>query len=128
MEGSVLSFLKAEWKVSDTGSAHWASSYLSSLAYLVHLQEICLCQMTIKCRISPLHIHINSSCVIWTQYHRIHCSTWVYFPVHSFFFSRKNIYLSFFLAYMVHLQAISYVHIYFIKKKKSEITRWLLLK
>jgi hypothetical protein len=30
MEGSVLSFLKAEWKVSDTGSAHlacWAPSY-----------------------------------------------------------------------------------------------------
>jgi hypothetical protein len=26
MEGSVLSFLKAEWKVSDTGSSHWASS------------------------------------------------------------------------------------------------------
>jgi hypothetical protein len=26
MEGSVLSFLKAEWKVSDTGSAHGASS------------------------------------------------------------------------------------------------------
>ena len=26
MEGSVLSFLKAEWKVSDAGSAHWASS------------------------------------------------------------------------------------------------------
>ena len=26
MEGSVLSFLKAECKVSDTGSAHWASS------------------------------------------------------------------------------------------------------
>ena len=28
MEGSVLSFLKAEWKVSDTGSAHWSSSIL----------------------------------------------------------------------------------------------------
>jgi hypothetical protein len=28
MEGSVLSFLKAEWKVSDTGSAHWASSLI----------------------------------------------------------------------------------------------------
>jgi hypothetical protein len=28
MEGSVLSFLKAEWKVSDIGSAHWASSLL----------------------------------------------------------------------------------------------------
>jgi len=27
MEGSVLSFLKAEWKVSDTDSAHWASSF-----------------------------------------------------------------------------------------------------
>ena len=26
MEGSVLSFIKAELKVSDTGSAHWASS------------------------------------------------------------------------------------------------------
>jgi hypothetical protein len=26
MEGCVLSFLKAEWKVSDTGSAHWVSS------------------------------------------------------------------------------------------------------
>jgi hypothetical protein len=29
MEGSVLSFLKAEWKVSDTGLAHWASSFIS---------------------------------------------------------------------------------------------------
>jgi hypothetical protein len=28
MEGSVLSFLKAEWKVSDTGSTHWASSFV----------------------------------------------------------------------------------------------------
>jgi hypothetical protein len=28
MEGSVLSFLKAEWKVSDTGLAHWASSII----------------------------------------------------------------------------------------------------
>jgi hypothetical protein len=28
MEDSVLSFLKAEWKVSDTGSDHWASSII----------------------------------------------------------------------------------------------------
>ena len=28
MEGSVLSFPKAEWKVSDTVSAHWASSII----------------------------------------------------------------------------------------------------
>jgi hypothetical protein len=27
MEGSVLNFLKAEWKVRVGGSAHWASSY-----------------------------------------------------------------------------------------------------
>jgi hypothetical protein len=31
MEGSVLSFLKAEWKVSDTGSVHWASSYIYNI-------------------------------------------------------------------------------------------------
>ena len=38
MEGSVLSFLKAEWKVSDTGSAHWASS--SNLSYVIRLAKI----------------------------------------------------------------------------------------
>jgi hypothetical protein len=36
MEGSVLSFLKAEWKMSDTGSAHWASSCL----YLLTLYTV----------------------------------------------------------------------------------------
>jgi hypothetical protein len=30
-EGSVLSFLKAEWKVSDTDSTHWASSFFHRL-------------------------------------------------------------------------------------------------
>ena len=34
MEGSVLNFLKAEWKVSDTGSVHWASS-CNSYQYLL---------------------------------------------------------------------------------------------
>jgi hypothetical protein len=33
MEGSVLNFLKAEWKVNDTGSAHWASSFRYALRY-----------------------------------------------------------------------------------------------
>jgi hypothetical protein len=33
MEGSALSFLKAEWMVSDTGSAHWASSNLVNLTW-----------------------------------------------------------------------------------------------
>ena len=31
MEGSVLSFLKEDWKVSDTGSAHGASSFIIAL-------------------------------------------------------------------------------------------------
>jgi hypothetical protein len=47
MEGSVLSFLKAEWKVSDTGSAYWASSFfyhwqsftLSWFQVLVHMAK-----------------------------------------------------------------------------------------
>jgi hypothetical protein len=38
MEGSVLSFLKAEWKVSDTGSAHWASSF--HIKFLHNLQLV----------------------------------------------------------------------------------------
>jgi len=49
MEGSVLSFLKAEWKVSDTGSAHWASSLsgyqntsllANSITYVLFLSPI----------------------------------------------------------------------------------------
>jgi hypothetical protein len=46
MEGSVLSFLKAEWKVSDTatGSAHWASSY---------------CLTTIDCWLYTMYVPCN---------------------------------------------------------------------
>ena len=32
MEGSVLGFCKAEWRVSDTGSAHWTSSFKMVIA------------------------------------------------------------------------------------------------
>jgi hypothetical protein len=46
MEDSVLSFLKAEWKVRDTGSAHWASSKLykgpsidAAYQVLIHLAK-----------------------------------------------------------------------------------------
>jgi hypothetical protein len=38
MEGSVLSFLKAEWKVSDTGSAHWASSLSLKVFFFIDFQ------------------------------------------------------------------------------------------
>ena len=47
MEGSVLSFRKAEWKVSDTG--HWASSllcqnfiYVEDIDYLSPVERLCL--------------------------------------------------------------------------------------
>jgi hypothetical protein len=54
MKGSVLSFLKAEWKVSDTGSAHWASSFLydivlhtgKKLFYLFN--RCCLAHLVVK--------------------------------------------------------------------------------
>ena len=39
MEGSELSFLKAEWKVSDTGSAHWTSSLTSNQQYFSSVPE-----------------------------------------------------------------------------------------
>ena len=39
MEDSVFSFLKAEWKVSDTGSAHWASS-LNKYSYKKVYQDM----------------------------------------------------------------------------------------
>jgi hypothetical protein len=44
MEGCVLSFLKVEWKVSDTGSAHWASSlYLQAALHVNQYNSIFLC-------------------------------------------------------------------------------------
>jgi hypothetical protein len=41
MEGSVLSFIKAEWKVSDTGSAHLVSS-LNKIDGVVQKGAICI--------------------------------------------------------------------------------------
>jgi hypothetical protein len=54
MEGSVLSFLKAEWKVSDTGSAHWTSSFtparfkscLGFFSFLLIYSKPCLLQLS----------------------------------------------------------------------------------
>jgi hypothetical protein len=43
MEGSVLNFLKVEWKVSDTGSvgsAHWASSFMIKLQFTIFLLKL----------------------------------------------------------------------------------------
>ena len=37
MEGAVLSFFKTEWKVSDTGSVHWASSLFNMEGFEVDI-------------------------------------------------------------------------------------------
>jgi hypothetical protein len=50
IEGSVLSFLKAEWKVSDTGSVHWASSFLLPLEIQLSRRE---CLDSIDCLTQP---------------------------------------------------------------------------
>jgi hypothetical protein len=42
MEGSVLNFLKAEWKVSNTGSAHWASSLFAVFNVVIWNSVVCL--------------------------------------------------------------------------------------
>jgi hypothetical protein len=52
MEGSVLSFLRAEWKVSDTGSAQcWASSVGIVLAETQQRRDIgmLITESTIEC-------------------------------------------------------------------------------
>jgi hypothetical protein len=50
MEGSVLRFLKAEWKVSDTGSAHWASSLI-----VWHLSNSKISLLTDRDEMSNVH-------------------------------------------------------------------------
>jgi hypothetical protein len=40
MEGSVLSFLKVEWKVSDTGSGHWAFIEVNVTSERNNLQQV----------------------------------------------------------------------------------------
>ena len=49
MEGSVLSFLKAEWKVNDTGSAHWSSTLNSEhLSVMIDLLFSCILFSSVK--------------------------------------------------------------------------------
>jgi hypothetical protein len=50
MEGSVLSFLKAEWKVSDTGLAHSASSCIEFINFrspFEAIYDLCLVRNSI---------------------------------------------------------------------------------
>ena len=50
MESSVLSFLKAEWKVSDTGLDHWASNLSTNVVHPVIYE------------ISAFYLHVENTC------------------------------------------------------------------
>ena len=61
MKGSVLSFLKAEWKVSDTatGSAHWASSYCLTTVDCIQCMCLVILYYLKYCYVKPsLHLAI----------------------------------------------------------------------
>jgi hypothetical protein len=65
MEGSVLSLLKAEWKASDTGSAHWAYSFTYLPADQVGQCKDC----SIRTIVAKHFAHLNEkkiiSCCFW---------------------------------------------------------------
>jgi len=84
-EGSVLSFLKAEWKVSDTGSAHWASSILTCLFVFnvtrqqeINILYLLLCAINIifsklcYCRTMMIHLpcRIYNTFSTYSKLHR----------------------------------------------------------
>ena len=63
MEGSVLSFLQAEWKVSYTGSAHWASSFL-----IEFMEQVCDIYFYFRNRMA---IFGEENCIrlLWKNHH-----------------------------------------------------------
>jgi hypothetical protein len=73
MEGSVLSFLKAEWKVSDTGSAHWASS-----SVLYYLSD----NTTVSMRVTIKEMFFNFKFLLEVQmyFFHVHFNTNLFFP------------------------------------------------
>ena len=80
MEGSVLSFLKAEWKVSDTGSAHWISSILL-VAHQIH---------HIWCTVVLLTFIL---CIVW------HCYCPCYVVFRSFRFVKGVVHVIYIVSY-----------------------------
>jgi hypothetical protein len=68
MEGSVLSFLKAERKVSDTGSAQcWASSFSSKVEkwlMMTFVMENCLLDLFVVFDLDLEPMWIDNSCLL----------------------------------------------------------------
>jgi hypothetical protein len=71
MEGSVLSFLKAEWKVSDTGSAHWASRFSSP--YIYHISHNCSKSYS---KVISWKILIKNTMLFQIHLHNFHIILW----------------------------------------------------
>ena len=70
MEGSVLSFLKAEWKVSDTDSVHWASS-LVFFSFYPKFRVILLWFSIFQCRVLSIPI------AVWLSENIVSCSIFI---------------------------------------------------
>ena len=68
MESSVLSFLKAEWKVSDTGSAHWASSFIYVTIMTNYIQTFSICDMRLKSSLLLLRNYMPYNMFYLTQF------------------------------------------------------------
>ena len=81
MEGSVLSFLKAEWKVSDTGSAHWASSI--DLVTVSTIIVIVLCFLIKMCYIFPSFFQAILLLIIFSLFYSSYSVTDYCFPLFS---------------------------------------------
>jgi hypothetical protein len=117
MGGSVLSFLKAEWKVSDTGSAQcWASS-LFFLLLLPHRDRMSLCFKredvhiqfvyagktpnslvhSLKFYVINILIYFAPSCISSINYFRKGCFTWFYqYSICLHHFQNASYYQNFF--------------------------------
>jgi hypothetical protein len=72
MGGSALNFLKAEWKVSDTGSVHWASS-LSLLPFLAIASSVLRYRHLINPFVSSSNLYIHGIYFDSTYIHEKPC-------------------------------------------------------
>ena len=86
MEGSVLSFLKAEWKVSDTGSAQcWASSLLYFQPVVEHVFDTFFFTVLSACHYQTVVEHVIDT-FFFTVLSACHYQTVVEHVFDTFFF------------------------------------------
>ena len=87
MEGSVLSFLKAKWKVSDTCSAHWVSSFI---LYLYLNLESCTSYPLVITVITCMFCQIWNCWINWEIFPLFTCC---YYAVQSQYIFAHNAFL-----------------------------------